>query len=584
VRAAGVKLRKFRRASSFSILLLICAALTSCGPETAVAAAKSNQLTIKITNLNPKVKMAVARVIETKEAAALEHGKFELSACAPGQTISIWAIGYYIKTFRCDGRLPPEYSIELELLNPADDPNYAWVAADIRFDSIFHCKLCHSDSFQDLNEYPEWEIDGHSGAFANPYFWTTYLGTNVNRALGQKTIWGFSPDGSKFRLPSDPNLDYGPGYQLDYPDTSGNCAFCHAPAAVGATHQEVNLAPLIKDSWGQKVNAASEGITCDVCHKVIDVTLDSQKLPYTDRPGILSFSFLRPTSGLQFIAGPWSHWVTSVADVKRTCAPIFSESSFCAPCHYAKFAGVEIYGSYKEWLDSPYSKPGQSFRSCQDCHMQASQQINGITKAAPAACSPEDDSFQNFSHNMMNRDNVENPVLVQGAAAVEIDASRGEGKIKVNIKVVNTGAGHKLPTDSPLRHLILVVEAKDINGMLLSQVDGPRIPDWGGTGNQPEAYAGKPGVIYANILKDKDTNGIPAVDYWNPTAPAWKGSDNRLVPNEDALSQYFFVAPSHGEVTITANLIYRSAFINIARKKGWSVRDILVNWAQNIIE
>jgi hypothetical protein len=368
---------------------------------------------------------------------------------------------------------------------------------------------------------------------------------------------------------------------LDYPESSGNCAFCHVPAAVGATHQEVNLAPLMNGSVGQDGTATSEGVTCDVCHKAIDVALDEKKLPYGDRPGILSFSFLRPATSSQFVAGPWSHLTTSTTDmnIRRTCAPIFSESSFCAPCHYAKFAGVEIYGSYKEWLDSPYSKPNQGFRSCQDCHMQASQEILRTTTVEErGACSFQNDSFRNFSHNMMKRDNTGNPILLQGAATVDLDASTEEGKIKVNVKVVNTGAGHKFPTDSPLHHLILVVEAKDINDRLLTQVEGPKIPDWGGIGNQPEDYAGRPGVIYANLLKDNDTSAVPAVDYWNPTILAWKGSDNRLVPNEDALSQYFFVAPSHGEVTITAKLIYRSAFIEIARKKGWSLRDTLVNW------
>jgi hypothetical protein len=567
---------------SSAILLLVYAALASCGTETAAPTPRAEQVVIKVTNLNPKVKVGVARVMQTMEAAALQNGRFRLSTCASGQTLSVWVVGYYVKMFVCEEISLNKNEITLDPLPPADDPNYAWMAADIqRFDSIFHCRLCHSGPSPELSEYPEWNIDGHSRAFTNPYFWSTYLGTNVNRAPGQKTVWGFSPDGSRFRLPPDPNLDYGPGYQLDYPAASGNCAFCHAPAAVGAIHQEVNLAPLIHDSWGQRVNAASEGVTCDVCHKVIDVALDSQKLPYADRPGILSFSFLRPTSGLQFIAGPWSHWATSTADIRRTCAPIFSESSFCAPCHYAKFAGVEIYGSYREWLDGPYSKPNQGFRSCQDCHMRASQQIEAATTlAARGACSAENDSFRDFDHNMMNRDNADNPVLVQRSATVEIDASREDGKIKVNVKVVNKRAGHKLPTDSPLRHLILVIEARDINGILLTQVDGPKIPDWGGVGNQPEDYAGKPGVIYANILKDKDTNKVPAVDYWNPTLPAWKDSDNRLAPHEDVLSQYFFVTPSHGEAWITANLIYRSAFIDIARKKGWSVRDILVNWAE----
>jgi hypothetical protein len=325
-------------------------------------------------------------------------------------------------------------------------------------------------------------------------------------------------------------------------------------------------------------------VTCDVCHKVIDVELDEHGLPYMDRPGVLSFTFLRPNSSSQFVSGPWAHLTTSTTDIKRTCAPIFSDSSFCAPCHYAKFSGVEIYGSYKEWLDSPYSEPNQSFRSCQDCHMQASQSLDNTAAAARTACSPENDSFRNFNHNMMKRDNTDKAVLIEGAATVTIDARKEDGKIKVNVGVVNSKAGHKLPTDSPLRHLLLVIEARDENNRLLTQVEGPTIPEWGGSGDGPYDYAGKPGMIYGNILKDKDTNMVPAVNYWNPIIPAWEGSDTRLRPNEPVVSQYSFVMQAHGQVTITANLFYRYAFIDIIERKGWTLQDILVHWDDAIVE
>jgi hypothetical protein len=134
-----------------------------------------------------------------------------------------------------------------------------------------------------------------------------------------------------------------------------------------------------------------------------------------------------------------------------------------------------------------------------------------------------------------------------------------------------------------LRHLILVIEARDENDRLLTQVEGPIIPEWGGTGTQPEDYAGRPGVIYGNILQDKDTNLVPAVAYWNPTIPAWAGSDTRLRPNEYILSHYSFIAQSHGDVRITARLFYRYAFIEIMRQKGWQQPDVLVNWDDYIV-
>ena len=581
--ATGVKFRWFRRVVSLGTLLIIYAALTSCAQEDVVAAPDPGQVTIKLKDVDPNIKTAIARVVETNETTSLYQGKLSLLECGNGHTVSVWVPGYYIKSFQCNGSHPGEYEITLERINPEDNPNYLWVAADKGFNPVLNCEGCHTN-ISLLNEYPEWKADGHSMAISNPRFWTTYLGTNVNRMLSQRTRWDFSLDGSRFRLPPDPNqADYGPGYQLDYPDAGGNCAFCHAPTAIGATKQEVNLAPFINNTWAGRADVVNEGVTCDVCHKAIDVALDDQGLPYMDRPGILSYSFLRPNTGVQFVAGPWSHLTVSTNDIRRTCDPIFGESQFCAPCHYAKFSGVEIYGSYREWLDSSYSKSDAGFRSCQDCHMQSAQLVEGTSSAARRACSAENTAFRNFSHNMMNRDNTSSPILVQGAATVTVDARKEEGKIKVNVGVVNTKAGHKLPTDSPLRHLILVVEARDENDRLLTQVEGPTIPAWGGVGNQPEDYAGKPGVIYANILQDKDTNMVPAVAYWNPIIPAWAGSDTRLRPNEYILSQYSFIVQSHGEVRVTAKLLYRYAFIDFMRQKGLQQPDVLVNWDDHIV-
>ena len=576
--ATGERLSCPWRVMSFGILLVIYAALSACSSDVAVAAPDPGEVTVILKDLDPKIKVAIGRVIETGETAILNQSKLSFHACGDGHRVSVWAPGYYIKTLTCNGSVDGYYEISMERIDPADNRSYPWVST---VDSPYGCGICHSDGFK-LNEATEWKADGHSKSFISQLFLTTYLGTNVNGTSGQRTLWSFAPDGSTYRLPPDSNqLDYGPGYQLDYPGASGNCAFCHAPAALGATNQEVNLTALISNSRGERVNAAAEGVTCDVCHKAIDVALDTQGLPYVDRPGILSFSFLRPNTGGQFAAGPWSHLAISNTEMRRTCSPIFSESSFCAPCHYAKFSGVEVYASYKEWLESSYSLPNQSFRSCQDCHMQSPLVIQNTTPiAARGACSPENTSFQDFSHNMMKRDNIGDPILIQGAATVTISANREDGKIKVNVNVVNTAAGHKFPTDSPLRHLILIVEARDQNGVMLSQVDGPRIPDWGGTGGSPQDYAGRPGMIYANILKDKDTSMVPSVAYWNLTVPAWQGSDTRLLPNQDTPSQYFFVAPSQGDVKITAQLFYRSAFMDILRKKGLSPDDILVNYAE----
>jgi hypothetical protein len=562
------------RAMYAGILLALLIALTSCDvpaptSPAATATAKPKQRPIKVRVINTNIDRAIARVLGTKQVSALDGDTLALESCSNSQYISVWAPGHYIKTIQCDGKSPTEYPVTLDPLNPVDNPNYAWVDGDLRSNSALNCATCHSDPAAGLNEYGEWDVDGHANVFVDPYFWTVYMGANTLQTAG-------SPDALSFRAA--------------YPGETGRCIFCHAPAALPILQRGINWPTGNTPMPQARLNVETEGITCDVCHKVADVLIGDNGLPFADRPGVLSLTLQRPSSNDLFYFGPrpdhrpgLSQNSGGIAHM-AACSSVFSESEFCAACHYGKFFDAVIYNSYGEWLESDYSKKqidsaeNKGYRTCQDCHMISSQLVGESAPAARGACSQTNQSFRDFSHNMMKRDNTRSPILIQGAATVTVDASKDEGKIKVKVTVVNKQAGHKLPTDSPLRHLILVVEARDTNGKLLVQLEGPTIPEWGGSSDEPGGYAGQPGVIYANILKDKVEDTVPAIDYWNPTIPAWKGSDTRLVPLKEERTAYSFVAPSRGEVVVTARLFYRYAFLDLILRNSWPLRDILVNW------
>jgi len=576
-----------------STLLLISVALSSCTSSASASGTGTNTdptpesgpITVKIINTNPEVKTAIARVIGTDRIDSLDGGTLVFSSCSDKESISVWAPGYYIDTFSCTGSSPTEYQRTLEAINATDNSNYPWVGADSRFNLVLNCEKCHSNPSSDFNEYNEWNMDGHSQAFGSSYFWMTYMGMDINKNSGQETQWSILENGKRIRRPRDPMKPYyGPGYHLDYPNENGNCVFCHVPTEVLMIERGDSLASLIYSSGGNRMNAATEGVTCDVCHKAIDVSLSKDQLPYVERPGILSFSFLRPIFGSQFVVGPRPDQATVNADVKHTCSPVFSKSEFCAPCHYGKFSDVEIYGSYSEWLSSSYNQPGQNFRSCQDCHMPSPEQAIGTTpRSERAACSEANLKFRDFNHNMMNygTDPVNPsrriPLLVKEAAQVFIDEIQVDGgQINFRVTVLNSGAGHKFPTDSPLRHLILFVQATDMFNNPLTQVGGPMIPKVGDSD-----YAGYPGQIYANLLKDKDTNSMPTNAYWNPTELV---SDTRLVPGVPVESGYSFIAPSNGSVTITVRLIYRNVLLDIASQKGLIPIDVEAAAARTQVE
>ena len=199
-------------------------------------------IVIKITN--PNIETAIARVSGTNQAARLDEDVLALKSCSKDQYISVWAPGYLIKKIPCNGSAQFEYPATLDPLPAVDNPNYAW-------NSVMNCYSCHSGQSLGLNEYTEWSMDKHSNQYS--YFWNVYTGS----------------------------------FRADYPNENGNCAFCHIPAALPALQQGTDLR-----TWNGSSNIETEGITCDVCHKVTDVAVGENGRPIAGKPGILSLELV----------------------------------------------------------------------------------------------------------------------------------------------------------------------------------------------------------------------------------------------------------------------------------------------------
>ena len=183
----------------------------------------------------------------------------------------------------------------------------------------------------------------------------------------------------------------------------------------------------------------------------------------------------------------------------------------------------------------------------------------------------ERDPDEIFSHKMLG---ALDESLLQNAVTMTVTASLEGDKVLVQVDVTNDLTGHHVPTDSPLRHLILLVEAVDAEGVVLTQSAGSVVPDWGGQGEPAEGYyAGLPGKAYAKILQELWTYVMPTGAYWNQTRVV---SDNRLAAFETDTSTYSFTAPVNGEVTVQVSLLFRRAFIELMDQKGWQVPDIVM--------
>ena len=460
-----------------------------------------------VVDANGPVSGATVRVQSTTNLTlSNEDGRFALSNLAAGVpvTVTAWNDGYFVGwTHSAPG--PEPVTITLSPYYTTDNPEYDWFSLE-GADGSLSCSHC-------MPSYDEWIDDAHAQSAVNERFLTMYSGTDVHGNQSPETRYACSRDYGCFPLRPDPSQPYyGPGYKLDFPTTAGNCATCHVPAqaakSAGAYAADPNVATGIE----------LEGVFCEFCHKIGDVTLDPVTgLPYPNMPGVLSLRLYRPDADQQLFFAQFD-------DVTRRVSrlPLMKESAYCAPCHSAEFWGVSIYNSFGEWLDSPYSDP-QTGQTCQDCHM------------APV----DYDYFVYPEKGGLIRD-----------------------------------PNHHVPTDCPLRHLILRVEATDELGRILPQLDGPALPEWCGLGDPADGYyAGMPGRAFAKVLQEQWTEISPTGAYWNMTRIL---SDNRIAAFATDSSTYTFTAPEEGKATVEVTLVFRRAFIELMDQKDWSSPDIVM--------
>ena len=262
--------------------------------------------------------------------------------------------------------------------------------------------------------------------------------------------------------------------------------------------------------------------------------------------------------------------------MEDTRLPLIAQSQFCAACHYGIFWNTLVYDSYGEWLQSPYSN-SQTGKTCQDCHTPAPTLLDGkvLTNVAPGKGGVERDPLAIHAHTFPG---ASSQSLLQNALTMNVDARRLTGQqanqVSVTVKLTNDKTGHDIPTDSPLRHLILLVEATDSQGLPSTLLQGETVPDWGGVGDPRQGYyAGLPGKAFAKVLAELWTEISPTGAYWNPTRLV---SDNRLAPYASDTSGYVFAVPTSAEATIHVRLLYRRAYRSLADQKGWNIPDILM--------
>ncbi len=429
------------------------------------------------------------------------------------------------------------YEIRLKPVPPGDNQGYRWLPSLTgtgpfpagQAQEAQPCLECHPAVAA------QWRQDAHSRAAVNPLFLGFFYGTGA----------GGKPAG--------------PGYKLDFPNSSGNCAACHIPVAFLET--AFNTDPM------RIAPEAREGIGCDFCHKINAAVVDETG----GRPGVMSYHFTRPDSGRQVFYGP----LDDVFPGDDSYHPLYRQSLYCAPCHHGRFWNVLAYSEFQEWQESSYARRGIH---CQHCHMKPDGVLTRFTEQSKGGIARRPESLA--SHVNFG---IKDAQFMRESIDLTTRAALEEGRLIVVTQVENTNAGHHYPTGNPMRHLILLVDAIDGQGRRLELLEGERLPEWAGVGPAEGNYAGLPGRAYAKVLKDlmlypdrslrRDFEPEYPAPHWRPTLVE---SDTRIPANgiDRAAFRFRVSAVDPGPVQATARLVFRRAYKKWLDAKGIEIADL----------
>jgi len=239
-----------------------------------------------------------------------------------------------------------------------------------------------------------------------------------------------------------------------------------------------------------------------------------------------------------------------------TYHPFFGTSALCAGCHqYTTPSGLPALHTYREW--GRWAAGRSEHESCQSCHMAPGTSYER-KRLANRICinALRRPGNQIHHHGFVGRE------MAHKALELTVTALRGERGIAVNTTVITKDVGHKVPTGSSDKHLLLVVTVTDRSGRHLGALQGPRVPNHAGGSTVLDLaaidarvaagdLAGLPGREFALVLADDDGN--THVPFWRAKKVV---RDSRLEPDSTTTVKHRF-AGAAGKLTIRAELFHR---------------------------
>jgi hypothetical protein len=420
-------------------------------------------------------------------------GRFALAdaTAAPGGEITAAHTGHIIGGAVLKSGVS-DYRIALPAIPDGDDPTYPWVTAFPEDDqpprTDFGREACGACHRRIL---AEWQASAHARSATNPRFLAFLDG--ASRLTSQRE-----------------------------PVNVEGCGTCHVP-----------MAP--SDDLRKVAGVAGEGVGCDFCHKVAAARPGEGSFT-----GVRALDLRRPPFGRQTIFGPFD----DVPRGRDAFTPVFTESRYCSACHQARDGKLAIYSEFEEWQASRYATAGVT---CQSCHMRGDGRATTMSELGPGRIVRDPATLS--SHRFHDS---RSPDLLAGAVETAIAAERDGDVLVVSFEIANRGAGHHLPAGSPMRHMLLSIEA-EAEGRPLELIEGSTLPSWAGAD-----LGGRPGRAYAKkiLTAGSAEAGHPAL----PWERATTAEDTRIAAGDRDRSIYRFRLNGADPVRVTAKVIIRRTF------------------------
>jgi mono/diheme cytochrome c family protein len=302
------------------------------------------------------------------------------------------------------------------------------------------CEGCHSDI------YEMWDGSMHSRAFVDP--------------LWRAATKLFVKDAKK------------PGEILEMKA----CVKCHTP--LGFRSYSITS----PESDYEKVpELAARGIFCNWCHNISQVK----------HIGDAGYE-IEPGGGEEDPSTMLGPFKDSDSDFHPTrYSELHTRSEFCGLCHNVSHAAnrLPIETTYDEWKNSPYNTGDPATAvNCQDCHMRQRPGVPATGKTERPdnpgkACDDGPDREHIWTHYFVGGNAIVTKLMgsdvhakmaverLQNAADLEVIKSSSyssKGLSYIKVKVINSGAGHYLPTGlTEVRQMWLDVMITDAKGKIL---------------------------------------------------------------------------------------------------------------------